>query len=427
MRDIIPGDNSERSIRNIPVANRRSARPSIVADHSDYELPPDGPAHLPHRHKRRSNRFWFIALGVVVVCGIGGLLISTVFAGATVTVYPRTASVTMPPTLQAQANAPVGVLPYQTVSVTRSSSQSVPAQGTQKVSRPASGVVTISNTYSAASQRLIANTRFEAPDGKIYRIRDSVTVPGMKGSTPGTASATIYADSPGPDYNKSGGVTFTIPGFKGDPRYSKFIAKSEGAISGGFVGNEAAVAPADLAAAKTALQKQLDGDVRTAAAQAIPDGFVAIPGSLNISFADVTQSAAADKTAQLTESATATGVIVRTADLASAIASKMVAGYAGEAVLFGKADQMLVTVASSTNRNDGSPVTLNLSGSATLVWQFDPNALATALVGKNKSEFQTVIQTFRPAVAKADASVRPFWQGKFPSDANKIKIKISGQ
>ncbi|MSR70856.1 hypothetical protein EXS62_02345 [Candidatus Kaiserbacteria bacterium] len=418
MRDIKHGDGGERSIRNIPVRERRPGRFAYI--------PEDGPVHLPRR-KRHLGRFWFWAFVVIVVAVLGGVLASTVFAGASVTVHPRTELVTMPDTLQAQANAPVGVLPYKIVTVTRSASASVPAQGVQKVSRPASGVLTVTNSYSAASQRLISNTRFEAPDGHIYRIRDSVTVPGMQGTTPGTVTATIYADSPGPAYNKSAGTVFTIPGFKGDPRYTKFSAKSEGAIAGGFIGDEPAVAPADLAAAKATLQKQLEGDVRAAAAQEIPEGYAAISGSLSISFGDLTQTAGDNKTAQLTQTATASGVIVRVADLAGAIAHKVVAGYKGEPVLFAEAGEMNIAVASSSKRSDGGPLTLNLSGTATLVWQFDPGAIQTALAGKNKSEFEGIMVPFHPAVPKAEASIKPFWHGKFPDDASTISIKVAGQ
>lgn len=431
MRDIKPtGDGEERSIRNVPLHNRRT-RHTVTADHQEHEPSPEGPAELPHRRPRRKpRRFWLWALGVVVTCALLGLLLSTVFAGATVSVYPRTETVAVPATLQAQLNAPQGVLPYKLISVTRSASQSVPAQGTQRVSRPASGLVTISNSYSGSSQRLIANTRFEAPDGKIYRIRDSVTVPGSTGSgealKPGTVTATIYADSPGPDYNRSSATTFTIPGFKGDPRYAKFSAQSQGAIAGGFIGEEPAVAASDLASAKTSLQKQLDGDVRSAAVSEIPEGYVAIPGTLEVAFADITQAPGEGKTATLTQNATASGAIVREGDLASAIAAKTVTGYKGEAVLFGPESSLNASLATTSKRTDET-LTITLSGQAALVWQFDQNALLQALVGKNKSEFETTIQAFQPAVAKADASIRPFWRGQFPSDPNKIKIKVEGK
>lgn len=433
MRDIRhPESDGERSIRNIPVSPRRR-RTEVVADHSEepeeYMHQHQEEVEIPHRRSRRRSRrrLWVLGAGVVLVCAFGGLLLSTVFAGATVTVEPKVVEVEAPATLQAQLNAPVGVLSYQNISATRSASQSVAAAGTQKVSRPASGVITISNTYSSASQRLIANTRFEAPDGKIYRVRESVTVPGMSGSAAGTVTATVYADSPGAEYNRTAPTTFTIPGFKGDPRYSKFAARSEGAISGGFVGDEPAVASADLAAAKTALQKDVDAAARAAAAAEIPEGYVAIPGTLQVNFADIVQEAGENKTAKLTLSATATGAIVRQGDLASAIARRSVEGYqTSEAVLFGDVSNLSLNASSSSKLLEGT-LTLNLSGKATLVWQFDQVALKQALVGKGKNEFQTVIESFQPAVKKADASIRPFWQGKFPDDAGKISIKITGQ
>ena len=421
MRDIRNSheEAGERSIRNIPL-HRRAKRAA-----SAYRY--DGDIGAPAR-PHRSKRLWFAALAVVVACAVFGLLLSTVFAGATITVYPRVETVALPETLQAQPNAPIGVLPYQTISVTRSATVSVPASGTKKVSRAASGDLIISNGFSSASQRLIANTRFEAQDGKIYRIRASVTVPGATGSgptqKPGTVSATVYADSPGPDYNKAAGEVFTIPGFKGDPRYGKFSGKSGGAISGGFTGDEPAIADSDLAAARTSLQQKLDAEARAAAAAGIPEGSIAIPGALEISFTGVTQTPGSNKTANLTQSATATGSIVRQSSLASAIAKAEVDHYQGEAVLFGDASAMRLTMEPGSKRADGT-ITLALSGKTTLVWQFDKNALVAALVGKGKNEFQDVIRAFQPAVAKADASIRPFWQGKFPSDVTKITIKAS--
>lgn len=417
----------ERSIRNISVGHRRHARPAVVEDHSERELPPDGPAELPRRHRRRRpRRFWVLSLAVIAVCAVLGLLISTVFAGATVTVNPRTETVSVPPTLDAAPSAPIGTLSYQTVTVTRSADVSVPAEGTQRVSRPASGTIVISNTYSTASERLIANTRFKAPDGKIYKIRDSITVPGMSGGKAGTLSVTVYAESPGPDYNKSGPVNLSVAAFveNNNPRASKVTAVAQNGFSGGFVGDEPSVAPAALSEAKTALQQQVDADARAAAAAEIPEGYAAIPGTLEVSFGDLMQAAGANKTAKLTQSATATGIIVRESDLASAIARRTVEGYQGEAVAFAEAAGLDVEMASTSKRSDGT-ISLTLRGQATLVWQFDPLALSQALAGKSKSEFLTVIGAFRPAVAQADASIRPFWQGKFPSDPGKIKVKLA--
>ena len=326
----------------------------------------------------------------------------------------------------AQLNGPVGTLPYRVATDTRSATTTVPANGTKQVSRQASGLVTIYNAYSSASQRLIANTRLATSDGKIYRIKESVTVPGMQGTTPGSVNATVYADSPGDSYNKSGSVAFTIPGFKGDPRYDKFTAKSQGAISGGFIGSEPSVSASDLSAAKTQLQKGLEQAVRESAQSSIPDDYIVLPNTLTITYSDIAQSPAGNSTATISESASASVYLVSKADLASAIAKKSVTDYAGEAVALTPDSSLNLSVATTSQQGT---LTVSFGGSAKLVWQFDPNAVKQALLGRSKGEFQQVLSSFAPAVrcsgeTPCSASIRPFWQSSFPDDPNEISVVI---
>ena len=72
-------------------------------------------------------------------------------------------------------------------------------------------------------------------------------------------------------------------------------------------------------------------------------------------------------------------------------------------------------------------MTLTLSGSATLVWQFDPEALKAALAGKDKKEVPAVAKAFEPAVAKMNTTIKPFWKGMLPQDPSKIKIIVGGK
>ena len=372
----------------------------------------------PRRRKKGSRLFIIIAVVVAVLFGVLGLLLSTLFAGASVVAYPRTAM--MPATLaaSAQPNPPAGVLPYQTVTITSSATTSVPASGSQKVSRQASGTITISNSFSGETQRLIANTRFEAPDGKIYRIHDSVVVPGMKGSTPGTATIVVYADSPGPEYNK-GETTFTIPGFKGDPRYTKFTAKAS-SISGGFVGNEPAVAQADLDAAKATMMSKLEEAARSSFASEIPEGFLMVENSFQMTYSELRQAPDGTNKASLSQSLTATVAVVRASDVASLAAREAEDTYKGESVAF--ADLSKVKVEAAAGTKPVGKIDLTISGTSNILWQYDKNALKTALLGKKKDTFESIVTSFRPALTGAEVTLRPFWKNEFPSDPNKITI-----
>ena len=415
----------ERSIRNIPVpSNHRRASRAPTEMEEDEEVTP---APTRERRPRRSGRRMWLIVATLIVVGIASvlaLLLSTLFAGATVTVFPRKEAVTPPASIVARLEAPVGSLTYETMTISRSATTTVPASGSKQVSRQASGLITIYNTYNAEPQRLIANTRFEAPDGKIYRIHESVVVPGMKGTSPGTASITVYADSPGAEYNR-GTTRFTIPGFKSDPRYSKFYAEAN-AITNGFVGTEPAVAPADLAAARTSLERSLQSAIQSAIMDEVPEGYIALPTTIRVSYGTIVQSPSGSANATLSQSGQAVAAIVRANDLASVIAESAIATYEGEAILFEDVSGISVTATTTPNTTDGS-LTLTLSGSPTLIWQYDQSALASALLGKDKDSFQEIIESFEPAIMRAEASIRPFWKGSFPNDPEKIKIEVGAE
>ncbi|MES2007104.1 MAG: hypothetical protein V4436_03275 [Patescibacteria group bacterium] len=414
MRDMAP--RGDRSIRNIPVSSAHKKRPTrFEAQEYEEEVEEVRPRR---RRKRGSRLFVLSAIVIAIVFGVLGLLLSTLFAGASVTVYPRVATLAPTITLSAQPNAPAGTLAYQTLTITSSATTSVPASGSQKVSRQASGAITIYNSYSGETQRLIANTRFEAPDGKIYRIHDSVVVPGMQGSVPGTANITVYADSPGAEYNK-GATRFTVPGFKSDPRYTKFYAEAA-SISNGFVGNEPAVAQADLDAAKATMASKLEEAARNSFASQIPDGFTAVENTYQFSFSDLRQAPEGSGKASLSQTLTATVAVVRLSDVAALAAKQSVDGYTGEAVAFTNPKETKVSAAAGTKPLGKIDVTV--TGASGVVWQYDKNAIKAALLGKKKTDFEAIITSFRPALTGAEVTLRPFWQSNLPSDPSKITV-----
>lgn len=411
MRDMSP--RGDRSIRNIPVSSLHKKRPARF----EAEEVEESEAPRPRKRKKGGKKLLIFGVLVALLFGIFGLLLSTLFAGASVVVYPRTATLPQTSTLSAMPNAPAGTLSYQTVTITSGATTSVAASGSQKVSRQASGVITITNAFNAQSQRLIANTRFEAPDGKIYRIHDSVVVPGMKGTTPGTATITVYADAPGPEYNR-GETHFTIPGFKGDAKYTKFYADAS-SITGGFVGNEPAVAKADLEAAKTAIGQKLEESARTSVEKQMPQGFVIVDNTFQFAYGELRQSADGADKATLTQSLTATVAIVRSSDVASMIAKQTVPNYSGEAVQFVSSD---VKLAANANTKPVGKIDITVANGGGLIWQYEKEAVKAALLGKNKSTFESIVSSFKPALVGAEVTLRPFWLSSFPSDPSKITV-----
>lgn len=104
------------------------------------------------------------------------------------------------------------------------------------VNQKARGTVVISNNYSTESQPLVATTRLESAQGKLFRLVSGVVVPAMTNidgrKEPGVIEAQVIADETGSEYNIDA-TTFTIPGFKGGSKYDKFTVKSNKAMIGG--------------------------------------------------------------------------------------------------------------------------------------------------------------------------------------------------
>lgn len=436
-RDMGPRD---RSIRNIPVpAGHRHAvpppPPRHIAQEEEYEEDDSYSNEPPPKLKlpKRRSRMWLWGILVVGLCAVLGLLLSTVFENATITVTPKEVSVGPGQTLLAQPGGPSGTLLYQTITGAQSASTSVPATGTQQVSRVATGIVTIYNTYSTAPQALIATTRLITADGKIYRVKSAVTVPGATKKadgtlTPGSITTSIYADKPGADYNQSATIQLHIAGFQGDPRYDKFVVQTQGAMSNGFIGQEATIAPADLTSAQNALKQRLDQNIRDSASAHVPSGFLEVNGSLALSYSDLNQTPGPNNTVQLSQQVTATLAIVRATDLAAELAKQAAPDYDGAPVDF--KDASAVTISLSGSASSTGPLNLRIGGAPVLVWQFDASALKQALLGKKKSDFQSALSPFAKmlqcdAARPCSASIRPFWRATFPSDPSRLNIIVS--
>lgn len=165
-----------------------------------------------------------------------------------------------------QVDAEKRMIPVRKIDKEISRTVSTPPTGKKDVeAQKAYGTLKIYNTFSGKAQDLVATTRFESPDGVIFRLVKSTTVPGMKinGDTveAGVVEVSVEADKVG----TVGNVTpskWTIPGFKASgQKYEKFYAESTDAMTGGSAGgaNQAVATQADI----DTLEKQANENLET--------------------------------------------------------------------------------------------------------------------------------------------------------------------
>jgi hypothetical protein len=372
--------------------------------------------------ERSNKQTLFFIGGVSTLVVIIGLL-TFVFNSATVTIVPKHEDIQdMSKVYSLSLTGDAGTIGYTLATSTLTKTKTLSVSETKVVESKASGKIVIYNNFDSEPQRLIKNTRFESAAGKIYRVNQSVVVPGKNGTTPGSIEVTVYADEVGSSYNAAP-TDFTIPGFKGTERYSGFFARSNGPLTGGASGNVSLVAGSDIDAAKDELALELREAVKANLKEIKRDGYVALPAAIKVDIVDNEQALRTGETS--TYSATVTGYLplVQNTSLAQALAL-VLREYNNEAVRLDYADTLTITPKDVSTINTATQTEVLIEGDPRIVWVTDEATLKTQLLGKSKKEFATVMSTVA-SVIKADITFSPLWLNRFPTDTAKINIEES--
>ncbi len=351
------------------------------------------------------------------------------FSGATVNVAPLKESVILDSSLTAYKEQ--GGLPFQLIVLQGAETSVVAATEERTVERKAEGQIVIFNTFSSKSQVLVKNTRFQDPEGKIYRIRKSITVPGttVEGGeiVPGQLEVTVYADFTGAEYNR-GLTDFTIPGFKGDPRFDSFYARSKSSMEGGFSGVVKTASEADIATARTTLQNTLRTSLLANARLEVPEGFILYDDAVFFTFEE--GGPGAEETTgdalELVERGALHGIIFEKSAVAKNIARATIPLY-DEGKVFSRDLEDLsfkITNKDEINPTEVTEVSFTLAGALNIIWEVDEAKLTADLLGTPKIDFSQTISTYGN-IKKAEANIRPFWKKAFPTDEARIEIKLS--
>lgn len=426
-RDTVTPDDAAHSIRDVaPLATQeRSKRRARRA----------GRRQLPNNSNQRAARkgrmgVWIVAIAIFV------LALSTigfVFIGkTTITIIPQQETISVTPNVvyTAYRNAESGELGFTIIEDTLEATDSIPATGSELVKEKASGRITVYNTYSTNPQRLIKNTRFESPAGDIYRIRDSLTVPGKNtDGTPGSIDVTVYADIEGADQNISDMKTkFSIPGLKGDPRFDAFYAQLKEPIAGGFVGERAVVDQSVLNATQTKLRAQLQEKVTTTLTEKVPENSIIFTDGIFTQFESSPIDYTDQSTATVREVARVYAVAFNQYDFAHMLALTALAAPAGGDILIDNPDAITMSIVNraGVDITSDSLIQFTLEGPATLTWQVDTTGLKQDLVGKHREALNTVMAGY-PGIKSAQATIRPYWKKEYPTDPSNITVDIVAQ
>ncbi len=453
-QDIVP---SKKSIRNIeiPVRRGRTESPKVdsrineiirkkeddyiqpqnteekesspstfdYSESSDKTSPPTDSLYKYqyNQPKKTSRKIFYVSLVILIVALVFG--ISAMFKSAKITVAPKNQTVHLSSNLVANKNDVSG-LSFQIVTISKDIQKTVAGNGQTEVQKKASGTVIIFNN-TAQSQKLIATTRLETPEGLIFHLNSTITVPGKQvksGATvPGSIATIATADLPGDKYNV-GLKDFTIPGLKGSSKYSQIYAKSKTPMTGGFSGMQTIISSQLLASTSAEMQKDLKDSLATDIVSQIPSNFILYKNSMTFSFSPAIQASTTDTGAVLDQKGMAYGVIFDRGSLTRSIASIY---SIDDTVKIDNLDNLDFEYATGTTQFDPSTnqIVLNfsLTGDAKIIWVFDANKLKSDLLGLTKNQARTVIAGY-PAISEVWIETNPFWNQTIPKDQKRVDL-----
>jgi len=385
--------------------------------------------------ERVSSRHKFFGVGIVVVLLLLGWWISTsLLPRATVTIVLKEYPVQINDPLRVsvdvqEVSVQGGVLqiPGEILTAEGQISKSFPAAGREEVREKAAGVITIYNVFSSAPQTLVVRTRFETPDGKIFRIRDQVMVPGadvVDGEIESSSvDVEVIANEPGEAYNIGAVTKWTIPGFKGSARFEGFFGSSDASMTGGFVGERASATESEIASAKERVRAELVERLGREVGVLVTPEFEVLDDSTEFTIVreKVQGGAVGEGTFTVTTDATLSQFVFRRDDVRTELigSSRTTLDDRFEYVVDTETltyEDLAVDVA------EGEMI-LTAVGNIIFKTDIDIVALQAELPGKRADGVKEVVFQL-PGLERTNVSLWPFWVRKVPTGEGKLTVVL---
>lgn len=400
-----------------------------IDDGDGEDMPPKHVRHFSARRRRG------LIAGFAGVLALAAVALFFLLPKASVDVtFRRTVvpfSVTLSvatSTAEAKLSGSSLALPGELFSVSRNADIPVSATTTAHIEEKASGKLIIYNAFGTASQALVATTRFQSPEGKIFRIPERVTVPGAtKNGTeliPGSVEVRVVADEVGESYNVPASKNWKIPGFSGTTKYDGFYAEAPAAMTGGFIGERAVAAGADAERGTSELSEALKASAESELALLMKSSFKLFPetkmftlGPVDVRpdpedaglfrlFGEGTLKVLAFDEHQMIE--TIAEVLMPSGGVDLRVASSSIS-YGAPTVDFAKG-------------------ALSVSATGTIAFEesFDMDAFKKSISGLTEDQVRTAVSAL-PGVVRGAVSLSPFWVGSVPSSPNRIEITVNAE
>ena len=416
-----------------PRRRRAPARP--VAEQAPVEDIPIKRDNVPNivieDGTKQGNRRVLLAVILFVVIVGGALALSAVLGKTELTIYPEFREPNISSEFVAYPDQRSDSLSYEILTLESTSESQVSASGQVTVEEQATGVIEIKKTTPGA-ERLIKNTRFRSPNGLVFRIQESVVVPGSvndQGTTvPGTIQAEVFADEIGEEYNLGAGTSFDIPGFEEngfDDLFAAITATNPQDFTGGFNGPQFQIDENELSTARQALQVKLRDELLLRVDSEKPTGFITFPGATAVTYNQLPAVEFGNDLVTIREQAILQIPLFKADEFGAFLAEQAVATYNGGPVRVDDPTALSFSYSAATTSSsviaNAPSLSFNLTGRPLLIWEYDAEALRSDLAGLPKTAINNAITAY-PGIEGAKVSITPFWKRSFPENADDIAV-----
>ena len=438
MQDMVPHKNTT-GVHDVPV-RKVAPKKEVMREGEKFfqkkeSLKPEKPkavrwsfgAEAPRRFQPSLKLAVFLTIVILSAIILGGL---KVFGKVNIEIIPRQEFFEVDTIVKA-AHSAESLIALETLRFESKLEKSAGVTGTQQVNKSASGRIVIYNAFSSQPQVLVRRTRFETPDGKIYRVRENVTVPGADVSSgqlkPSSIEADVIADAGGEGYN-IGLTDFTIPGFKGTARYDKFYARSKTAMSGGFSGVSAVVTKSDKDSLEENLKRELNDALLAQVRGELPSGFIIPENGTIFTIENVKYSHEIGDPAEsisITIEASISAFALSLEDIEKSIINKYILDKNSDSAASGIKLENIVSLSYMAKKLSFVEKTLDLkiSGQAQATWLFDEQKLKNDLISSPRKSRLEVFNNYSE-IARAQITFSPSWWRIFPKNQQKINVYI---
>ena len=382
----------------------------------------------------RSRGWMFVALTVFLVgaLGVGGYFGWKYLPQADLTVYAARISGSGDVAMEIAAGG--GDVEARVFEETVAIQESFDATGAQNAeTRRATGTVIIYNDYSEEDQPLVATTRLLTEDEKLYRITESVVVPGKEGSTPGEVEVSVKADEAGEEFNIEPS-RFTIPGFRGSPKYDGFYAESQEAFLGGGAGESETniVSESDISRARETMEKRVRALAMERIAEKLEDGWMLSEEAVEVTIEEADAFPAEGTVAEKFEysiAATARAIAADQADIEAYARQELFddarRGVSGAEDIAWEPESITIEYGKMTPDFETETLAVKLFADATWRAIVDAEAIKEASLGKDAEELRAMLDEYAGRVEQLDMEVRPSQIfSSVPSVPSRVEVRV---